>query len=357
MLAFHGEHKASKKLHSTSFRIVKPSELSHLLSRAFRNNLKVLVVSPPGWGKSDIVTQAARTAEADLVIMHPAVSDPTDFKGMPCVVQSKEGNRAEFLPFGNLRRLAEAKALTVCFIDDIGQAPHAVQAALMQLIQAREIDGQKISDHVVFVGATNDASHMAGVTSILEPVKSRWHTILTLDLDLEEWVKWALGPGKMPAELVAFTRFRPALLTTKFAPTRELTNSPSPRTVAAIGQWLKTGINDYDVLAGAAGATYAAELVAFLKIFKAIPDLDAIIANPNGARLPDTADASLVLALCTALAYRATKDNFEAIITYLTRFPKEYEVMAVRDAITRDPALAGHKDFTAWSINNVEALA
>lgn len=329
---------------------MKPSSLVRTLSHAFRNRLKVLVVSPPGIGKSALVTLAAGMAEADLVVMHPAVSDPTDFKGMPAVVQQGGRSLAEFLPFGNLRKLVEATQLTVCFIDDIGQAPHAVQAAIMQLIHAREVDGQKISDHVVFAGATNDSSHMAGVTSILEPVKSRWHTIVSLEADVDEWVQWAVGAGDMPPEIVAFIRLRPSYLTEPFKPTKELRNSPSPRTIEAVGLWLKAGIDDPEILAGAAGAGFAGELAAFLQVYRSMPDLDTIIANPSAAPLPSAADASLRMALCIALSYRANKDNFAAVITYLKRLPQEYTVMAIRDATARNKDLCSHRAYTAWTL-------
>ncbi len=331
---------------------MKPSSLVRLLSHAFRNRLKVLVVSAPGLGKSALVTLAAQMAEADLVVMHPAVSDPTDFKGMPAVIQQAGRSLAEFLPFGNLRKLVEADKLTICFIDDIGQAPHAVQAAIMQLIHAREVDGQRISDHVVFVGATNDSSHMAGVTSILEPVKSRWHTIVNLEADVDEWVQWAVGAGNMPPEIVAFARLRPGYFTEPFKPTKELRNSPSARTIEAVGLWLKAGIDDLEVLSGAVGPAFAGELVAFLQVYRSMPDLDTIIAHPDSAPIPSNADASLRMALCIALSYRANKSNFAAIITYLERLPQEYTVMAIRDATARDKDLNSHRAYTTWTLKS-----
>jgi len=54
-------------------------------------------------------------------------------KGLPFVVN----NNAEFLPFGNLRKLINADKLTVCFFDDLGQATPAVQSSAMQLILSR----------------------------------------------------------------------------------------------------------------------------------------------------------------------------------------------------------------------------
>src|SRR5438045_1091601 len=170
---------------------MKPSTLKGFLGKAIQQGIRVLIKSAPGAGKSEIVAQVATEENCDLIISHPAISDPTDYKGLPANVNGK----AEFLPYGQLRRLIEAKRKTVCLFDDIGQAPNAVQASLMQVVQAREIDGQKISDFVTFIGATNDTTHQAGVSGMIEPLKSRWDSIVKLDFDLDDWCEWANAYG------------------------------------------------------------------------------------------------------------------------------------------------------------------
>lgn len=331
---------------------MKPSKLLKLLSIAFSNNIKVLIKGAPGIGKTEIVVEACAIAKADLVIMHPAVSDPIDFKGLPAIV----GSLAEFLPYGQLRKLIEATRLTVCFIDDIGQAPHAVQAALMQLIQQREIDGHKISDHVVFCGATNDSSHMAGVTSILEPVKSRWHTIVELQADKIEWIQWA-GRNNLPEPVIAFVAFRGMEVLHNFKPTRDLSNSPSPRTVANAAKLFSCGLHDMATLEGAAGSGWAAEFIGFNKVYRSLPDPDECIKHPTTARIPTPEDGATNYAIAVALSLRATKTTLGAITQYLSRIPKEYEVFAVRDALARENSIQNTSAFTNWALDNIAALS
>lgn len=331
-----------------------PHTLTRLLAHAFRNRRKVLVKGEPGIGKSDIITQAALKAEANLVMMHPSVSDPTDFKGMPSVIKTKDMNLAEFLPFGDLRKLLEADSLTVCFIDDIGQAPHAVQAALMQLIQARCINGHELSEHVVFCGATNDSSHMAGVSSILEPVKSRWDTIIELTASIEDWKKWALTRGNMPPELIAFLDLRPDLLSA-FKPSRELSNSPSPRTAAAVGKWVNEGITDIEVIAGAAGDGFAAEFIGFLRTYKSMPAIKDIITDPHNTILPDSPACSF--AVCAALSFYADKKTITPFITYLSRLGSEWQTRAMRDILLKHPECSETSAFIQWASANTAAMA
>jgi len=323
--------------------------LSHLIA-SIPHGRKTLIKGPPGCGKSDIVEQACHQLKADLLISHPAVSDPTDYKGMPAVTHG--GTEAHFLPFGDLKRLIDADRPTVCFLDDIGQAPHGVQAALMQLILARRVNGFKISEHVTFIGATNDTSHRAGVHTILEPVKSRWDTIVELAPHLDDWSTWALDHG-MPAEIIAFVRFRPELLC-KFEPTRELVNSPSPRTIAAVGRWVSDGITNMEVLAGAAGQAFAAEFVGFLKIWQSLPSIDQILLDPMGAPVPTNPAA--LYAITAALVRKFTRDNAPRVFTYAGRLPKEFEVCLVRDALRVHSAVAETREFTEWAVKNSGVL-
>ena len=77
---------------------MKPSELTSALEFSIKNHYPVLITGSPGIGKSDIVSQACEKTSADLIISHPVVSDPTDYKGLPFALD----DRADFLPFGEL---------------------------------------------------------------------------------------------------------------------------------------------------------------------------------------------------------------------------------------------------------------
>ena len=71
-----------------------PATLISDLTIALPNKCKILITGAPGIGKSDIVAQAAGNSGFDIILMHPSISDPTDFKGLPAIVNSA----AEFLP-------------------------------------------------------------------------------------------------------------------------------------------------------------------------------------------------------------------------------------------------------------------
>lgn len=330
---------------------MKPSALKNLLEKTISARRPVLIKGAPGIGKTDVVTQACESAGANLIISHPVVSDPIDYKGMPFVVDG----RADFIPFGDLRQLVEADKLTVYFLDDLGQAPPTVQAAAMQLILGRRINGHKVSDQVCFVAATNRKQDKAGVTGILEPVKSRFATIIELTPDLEDWVSWALNAG-LPTELIAFIRFRPGLLH-DFQPSADITNSPCPRTVANVGALMDLGLSpelEYEAYAGAAGEGFAAELLGFLRIFRKLPNPDSVLLNPEQADVPT--DAATLYALCGALARKASENTMDRLVRYTLRLPAEFQVLLIRDSMHNDGQVVNTRAFIDWSSKNADVL-
>lgn len=327
---------------------MRPSIAVPTLARLIAARLPVLLTGAPGIGKSDVVEQAARSAGADVILSHPAVADPTDARGLPWIAQ--DATSATFLPFGDLARAMRADAPTVWFLDDLGQAPAAVQASYMQLLLAREVNGHKLPDCVSFVAATNRRADRAGVSGILEPVKSRFATIIELRPTLDDWCAWALRAGHVPAELIAFLRFRPELLSA-FDPSPDMTNSPSPRTWSNAARLLALDLPPAalsDALAGAVGSGAATEFLAFMGMFKQLPSIDAILIDPDAQPLPSSPSARY--ATCTALAMRATVAAFPRVARYAERLEQagsgDFAALLLRDVVRRIPAVTHSPAFS-----------
>ncbi len=326
---------------------MKPSQLATFLARTIAAKLPVLITGAPGIGKSDIVAQATEAAGAHLLLSHPAVADPTDAKGLPWI--SKDGQSATFLPFGELAQALRATEPTVWFLDDLGQAQPAVQASFMQLLLARRVNGHKLPEHIVFIAATNRRTDRAGVTGILEPVKSRFAAIVELEADLDDWCQWAFTQPHMPPELVAFLRFRPELLC-KFTPSADLTNSPLPRTWSHVGKILELGLPaaiESQALAGAVGEGPAVELQSFLRMFRELPSIDAILLDPDAQDIPDS--PAVLYAVVTGLARKANEQNYGRVARYAERLADdahgEFAALLLRDVSRQFPELNNTPEF------------
>lgn len=334
---------------------MRPAQLAEFLKFSIQHNMPVMVSGAPGTGKTDIVSDVVLNQLGyNLLIGHPVVDEAIDYKGLPFAVNGK----AEFLPYGNLRIMLEANEPTVFFFDDFGQADISVQKAIMQLLLSRSINGKKISPHIVFVAATNRQQDKAGVSAILEPVKSRFKSIVELTVNLDDWVNWAIK-NNIPSDLVSFIRFRPNLLT-DFQPTREIKNSPSPRTIASVADYLKSKLPnqlEYEVFCGAVGEAFTAQFMAFLKLSRKLPNPKSILSNPSTAPVPESPDERY--AITGALSYTVASETLPNFITYLDRLPPEFSVLGMKDAIKRiGKDIVMHPAFVAWSNteNNRELL-
>jgi len=317
----------------------------------------VLIVSAPGIGKSSIVDQVAESLGYDLIIFHPVVSDPTDFKGMPWVLEQEDGTKqAVFLPFNDLDKLCKTTGPTIAFLDDIGQAPPAVQAALMQLLLARKINGHAVDDNVVFVGATNRKEDKAGVRGMLEPVKSRWTSIVNMVTDNEDWALWA-NTHEISTEIVAFLRkFRPNLLH-DFKPTSGMENSPCPRGWENLDKMFKLRLDkDLELAAfsGAVGRGGATEFMGYLNIYRKLELPENILANPDTARIPD--DPSVQWATVTALSRKANTKTIKAIVTYANRLSDEFSVLLIKDCCAVDDDIFKTRPMMEWAAKHSEMV-
>lgn len=343
---------------------VSPSKAKEILRKMILAHKPVLLQGAPGTGKTSIVQTVSEEEDADIFYEYPAMSDPTDAKGMGCVLPD---GTADFIPFNNLKRYITAEKLTVVFLDDLGQGSPLVQASWMQAILARKICGQNISPHVTFIAATNRKQDKSGVSGILEAVKSRFHLILDLtpqvdangDLVdsewLESWVNWA-HEHNMPTDLIYFVQFMPKHLFS-FKPTHDIINSSNPRTIANCGDVYNLGFDEslnLTLFAGAAGEAFARDFDAFLSMKKHLVSPELIKVSPEKAEVPS--DTSTLWAIVSALVTLVTEENNDWFFIYTARLPKEFSVLVVTDAIRYKPKLQKTKGYIAWAVENHEVI-
>lgn len=323
-----------------------PEQMSRAVAKALQIRKPVLIVGAPGVGKTELLMQAAKSVDYDLLLSYPAIEDPTDPKGLPWF--DPKSGKGDFVPLGVLKSAVEAKKPTLWVLEDLGQAADAVQAAYMSVLSTRTVGSHKLPDYVTVLATTNRKEHRAGVRGLLEPVKSRFSTIIELVPSLEDWCEWAISNAVDP-RIISFLRSNPDYLL-KPAPTLEIVNSPCPRTWANLSAWLKGGV-DKDlraaVYAGAVGAEAAELFMAFEDVVNELPPPEAVLMAPDSVAIPS--NPSTLFALLTAVAYFTEDATFPNVVRFAHRMNEEgYGEMAgmlIKDTVRRHEHLLSSAAF------------
>ena len=273
--------------------------------------------------------------------------DPVDLRGLPFLGNDGRSKWAtpEFLP---------QDGSGILFLDELNAAPAMVQASCYQLVLDRKLGEYTLPAGWAIIAAGNRDSDRAVTTRMPTPLRNRF-VHLEFEVDMQEWSEWAIQAGVRP-EVIAFLRFRAELLN---AFDRDANAFPSPRSWEFVSRILESRQPEpsieHEFFAGAVGSGAATEFSAFLRMFRELPNIDAILVNPHKEPVPENAAAQYAVA--SALAHRASDTNFDRICVYLDRMPTEFSVLCVRDASLREPAIRHTAGYTKWAIQNHHVLA
>ena len=313
--------------------IVKASRLSHVLDTLLAQPWAVFIWGAPGIGKSSIVRQVAERHDLPLIDIRASLLDPTDLRGIPML----ENHRAvwcppSFLPSRDMQP-------GILFLDEINAAPPLVQAALYQLILDRRIGEYVLPQGWHIIAAGNRREDQA-VTFKLSSALANRFIHLNLEVNHEDWHDWALGRGIIP-EITAFLQYRPQLLTAKSDGKEAFATPRSWEMASDVIKQFGSIQDARDVLPGIVGSGPAVEFMTFAKKSVMRQEIDALIANPTEAPLPDQLDrlwvlVSFLTSMCT------TDEILDVCVALLPRLPAEFAMVLVRDLIKQQPKVVKH---------------
>jgi hypothetical protein len=321
--------------------------LKETLKTLFPIQRTVAIEGAPGGGKTTIVHQVAEELGVPIIERHMPTMLVEDF-GIPF----PSGDRFDYKLPDWFPVKGKAPEAGILLFDDRNQAAADLQKVLANICQARTLHGIAMPDGWQVVSTGNRQADRAGANRILSHLRNR-ETVLELDTHLDDSTKWMIDHG-VKAEVTSFLRFRPNLLH-DFDPQRD--QNPTPRSwVEGVSDVLGTvpAEAEFECFKGAVGEGAAAEFVGFIRIWRKLPNPDAILLNPTTADVPR--DPATLYALSGALSQRATDGNFERVCTYAERMPPEFSVLTVSYACRRNADLANTQAFTKWSVNHQEVL-
>ena len=174
------------------------------LIRCLSHEQSVLLLSPPGVGKSDVVRQAAAAEGLECKSLLGTQIAPEDVSGVPRIV----GERSVFCP---PRVLLPENATKFClFLDELPACAPDVQKAFYSLLLERRIGEYALPEGTWVVAAGNRAEDKALVRTISSALVNRV-LILNVRIDVPEWLAWA-QTNKVREDVVKFIEQNPEAL-------------------------------------------------------------------------------------------------------------------------------------------------
>ncbi len=326
----------------------------------------VLLVGPPGIGKTARVASMARAAGYRLVVMRASLSERVDFGG--ALVPDMAAGVTRALPLDTLADLRSTPRPTLLFLDDLGQAPMDVQAACMRLF-----DPGYLSSNVVIWGATNRPGDKAGVTALCEPLRSRFALAFAVPTpqapasdavesaiplgtwadEVDRWAAWAMD-NQASATMIAWHRATTGRTLYAWRPHADpAIRMPDYRSWATVVRLESQGLADIANVAAAIGRPAAVEYTAFAALAEQVPAPQDIWRDPHGARVPSEPNALWLVA--TSLGMAAEPEHAAQLVAYASRMPRMFAALAVRDAYRRlGASLARSRAWSQWFADNQE---
>ena len=244
----------------------------------------LLLLSPPGVGKSDIVGQAAGEARLPFRSLLGTQIAPEDVSGIPRIV----GDRSVFCPPRIL--LPENPEPFCLFLDELPACAPDVQKAFYSLLLERRLGEFALPKGTWVVAAGNRVEDRALVRALSSALINRV-TILNVRVDVKEWLVWARVNG-VRGDILAFITFLPDALM-RPVPAQPIPFS-TPRAWASLSGALnrteKAGILDHSIRRALAFGRVTAEDAAVFcamaeeRIDSLLPVADYFI---NPSLLPD----------------------------------------------------------------------
>src|SRR5438105_9779839 len=170
------------------------------LIRCLAHEQSLLLLSPPGVGKSDVVRQVAAAEGLECKSLLGTQIAPEDVSGVPRIV----GERSVFCPPRVL--LPENAAAFCLFLDELPACTPDVQKAFYSLLLERRLGEYPLPPGTWVVAAGNRAEDRALVRSVSSALINRVF-LIEVRIDTKEWLVWAKAHGVRP-EVLAFIGYR-----------------------------------------------------------------------------------------------------------------------------------------------------
>lgn len=306
-------------------------------AQAEEGPLTPLFTSSPGVGKSSAVQAFARDYNLKLIDIRLSQATPEDLNGYPM----RSGNKATFTPFDifplDSDEIPAGYQGWLLFLDELTSAPKAVQVAAYKLILDRMVGSYHLHPSVMIVSAGNKLTDKAVVNQLSTALQSRL-VHFEVEIKARDFLDYAIRKG-LDHRVTSFIEYMPSKLM-DFNPDHQDKTFACPRTWEFLSRLLKgKDIDDKATarICGTVGTGCGVEFMTFAKEFDRIPKFRDVVASPKDTDVPK--EASTKYATVSMLAENLDTKTVADVLTYIARFPIEFQVIFLRNTTARHPGL------------------
>ena len=346
-----------------------------ILEAAFWAQQAIELKSAPGIGKSSIIRQFRDYMQnklgqpVGLIEQFLSTMDSMDVMGLPY----KDGDQSYFARppiFPTAKQFPEGiPRYGILFLDELGQAPHAVVKPAARVLLERRIGDYTLDEfgHWAVFAASNRVQDQSGVQKELAFLQNR-KMVINIEPDMDSFLDWGLANDVHPIAL-AFAKNRPGVVFMDELYDGKNQGSSwqgkpfcSPRslvqTQAVLRKYGGTDENGMlpsdgpamEMAAGWMGEGAARDFMQTIRMAGDLPSFADIVADPENAQVPERPDARYLIS--QILSHQVAKDNAMAVFKYIIRLPEEFQIITLRSALKRAPTLGDQAEFSAWLRKN-----
>jgi len=317
-------------------------ELYKQLQILIETDIPCFIHGSPGIGKSYIVNDIAKQNNLQLIDVRLSQLDAVDLRGIPTI----DNEQTKWMPPVFLPNDENSKG--ILFLDELNSAALSVQAAIYQLVLDRKIGEYTLPKGWRIICAGNKINDKGIVFKLPSPLINRMVHIV-LEAKYDDFKVWAIQNGIHPF-VIGFLGFRPDLLSSEI-PSSSETNPAfcTPRAWNMLSNIIKKNedINIlHPIIYGAVGYGAGIEFISFVKVYKTLPNIDAIL---DGKSEDVPQEPSALYALCAAVIEKyKNKEQAVNLFEYVKHLPVEFNVMLIKDLIVKDEDIAELEAFDSW---------
>lgn len=333
---------------------MKPSQVIHAVTRCMAAGVTPFLRSPPGLGKSAIIAQIAKENGLKLIDMRLSDREPTDLQG---ILFPKDG-RATYLPPHEVPiesdPIPEGYAGWILFLDELPNAPRAVQSAAFKLLD-RKVGEYAMHPACFIVAAGNRITDGSVVYPLPTPTISRI-VHLNMEASLSEWLDWAYL-NDIDYRITSYLNFKNESFH-RFDPMSSET-FPCARTwemcSKIVNDMPTLSVTDQELIAGIIGVGTAREFIEFAATFGELKTIDEIMANPDTVPMPNRPD--LKFAYAGFIANHLTTSNAPVLMKFIERMPSEFQILTLRETVKNNTDIALVPAVMDWIVKVGSVLA